>query len=221
MQTETIIYKCPICKEGNLVETKDNNSIDSGTCTKCGETSYYSDAIESKANVINLKEVAKAILEKNPYKVIKDEKNREIPATEQTDFLDVLTFSCNQVGRNFQKIPYPTERNFRGAFRKTVSLIGMNGDIIEVIKPSPFSSNWCDDHQKYLRDFKFSSDENTMVFALKLTKNNPGEETENYLLFLSKPMTIKTIQELRQSVYKEEDSKKVNKGLEAIELIWK
>ena len=69
-------------------------------------------------DTINLKEVAKAILEKNPYKVIKDEKNREIPATEQTDFLDVLTFSCNQVGRNFQKIPYPTERNFRGAFRK-------------------------------------------------------------------------------------------------------
>jgi rRNA maturation protein Nop10 len=218
MKPETI-YICPICNNGTLKDT--GESIDSGECSACGESSYYSEAIASKKDVINLKEVAKTILEKNPYEVIKDSKTKA-PATELSETINISKLGgFDFISEKFDNIPFYTYRNFRGGFKKTISLIGVDGEVIEVIEPSPFSSKYCDEHQKYLRDFKFSSNEDTIVFALKITYSAPGEEIENYLLFLSKPITIKTIQELRQSVYNKEDSEKISKDLNSIELIWK
>ena len=160
-------------------------------------------------------------MEKNPYEVIKDSKTKA-PATELSETINISKLGgFDFISEKFDNIPFYTYRNFRGGFKKTISLIGVDGEVIEVIEPSPFSSKYCDEHQKYLRDFKFSSNGDTIVFALKITYSAPGEEIENYLLFLSKPITIKTIQELRQSVYNKEDSEKISKDLNSIELIWK
>lgn len=218
MKTETI-YICPICNNGTLKD--DGESIDSGECSACGESSYYSEAIASKKDVINLKEVAKKILEKQPYRIIKDEKTME-PATEKSQFVDVLTFSVCRVGENFRNLPYAYEEFNFVSKKKDIALIGSDGEIIETIKCSAYSSmKQSDELQKQRKEFKFSSNENTLVFALKLTEDNSRTGVHNYLMFLSKPMTIKEMQEKRDSYYFGENQKRLEKGLQEIELIWK
>lgn len=171
---------------------------------------------------INLKEVAKVILQKNPYRVIRDDRNCETPATEKTQFVDVLTFSVHKVGENFQNIPYEGTSTAWGADKKHVSFIGEDGEVLEEMKCAPLNLMYDNDAlKKYRREYKFSSCEETLVFALKLTEDDPKRGIFNYLLFLSKPMSFREIQELRQSVYSEVDSKKINSDLEAVELIWK
>lgn len=151
---------------------------------------------------INLKEVAQKILEKQPYKIINEEKTNK-PATEQTSFVDVLTFSVNRVGADFKNIPFDISKTAYGVERKHVALIGADGEILEEIRCSEYSSSWnSDEFNRERRDFKFSSNKNELVFALKLTDVNYKGSEKNYLLFLSKPMTIAQMQEKETLIIK-------------------
>lgn len=170
---------------------------------------------------INLKEVARTIVEKQPYKIIKDEETKEA-ATELTQFVDVLTFSVYRVGRDFRNIPYDLHENQFITEKKHIGLIGIDGEVIETINCSKYSSTKnSDELKKERKNFRFTSNEDTLIFALKLTEDNSKTGIRNYLLFLSKPMTIGEIQAKRDSYYESETNTRIEKNLAAIEFIWK
>lgn len=176
--------------------------------------------MDSNTKEINLKEVAKKILEKQPYRIINDSKTKK-PATELSDFVDVLTFSVNRIGENFRHIPFSLSTNPYGYEKKHIALIGIEGEIIETIQCSQYSSMKDNDAlKKQRKEFKFTSSKDTLVFALKLTEENCKIGTHSYLLFLSKPMTISEMQEKKDAFYKSEDEKRIGKDLDAVKFIW-
>ena len=59
---------------------------------------------------INLKEVARKIVEKHPYRILKDNHTEQI-ATELSGSLDVSSFSgFNCIGSDFNNMPYSLDK---------------------------------------------------------------------------------------------------------------
>lgn len=170
---------------------------------------------------INLKEVAKLVLEKQPYKIVKESDNSSKAATEQSIFVDVLSFSVNRIGSDFNNFPYGKNTCQPKGYNRSVSLIGIDGEIVETVACSKYSSTLEEDlllEEK--RKFKFVSDRDIIIVAYKLTAVEVNGKINNYLLFLSKPFTIGEMQDKRDIYYKNAAEERVKKNLQCIKYIW-
>ncbi len=170
---------------------------------------------------LDMQAVGAKIVAKHPYKIMMDEKQKGVPATELTMFTDVLTFSCHQVGKNFQNIPF-TLRKYKGiTARHSVALIDKEGNIVENVEESRY--NKFNDPAAFLSEkevFKFKSAANTLIVAMILIDNNARGDIKKYIMLLSEPMTIDTMQTKRDEVVFGEKKKLENKRLESIKMLW-
>ncbi len=171
---------------------------------------------------LDMKEVGKKIVAKQPYTIIMDDHSTDVPATELTQFVDVLTFSVYRVGKNFENIPFAlrVDRSRGRREASSVDLINEHGESIETIESSnlqKFNDPAAFNEEK--RAFKFKSNSNSIVVALVLT-NMTLKGTNKYLLLLSEPMTVGTMQAKRDSVIFEEMEIAKSKSLSRIEMLW-
>jgi len=168
---------------------------------------------------LDMKKIAQTVIDKNNYRLMKDDKNRDMPATEQTMFTDILTFSCTQVGKKFQNLPHSRRLNRYGSTGIDVDLIGVDGEVVETVKGSRHSSSEGNNYDREARAFRFSSACDTVIVAMVLKENGARSNSEA-LMFLSKPMTIATISELRSSVFNEAEEKRVKGAMDSITMMW-
>ena len=181
------------------------------------------DRIEEQTEIkeLDMEAVGAKIVAKHPYKIMMDDKQKGVPATEFTMFTDVLTFSCHQVGKSFQNIPF-TLRSYKGiTARHSVSLIAKEGNIAETVEASRY--NHFDDSAGFLEEketFRFKSAANTLIVAMILIDNNARGDIKKYIMLLSEPMTIATMQTKRDEVVFGEKKKLEDKRLESIKMLW-
>ncbi len=172
---------------------------------------------------LDMEVVGRKIVEKHPYRIMMDAKQNGVPATEQTMSTDVPTFSCRQIGKNFQNIPYSLNirRRYGEVDRYTVSLLNIEGDISEVVEASYFNSS--DNPVEFLREreaFKFKASMDTIIVAVILTENEYNGNTDKCIMLLSEPMTIDAMQMKRDEKVFGEKKKAEVERLESIKMLW-
>lgn len=136
-------------------------------------------------------------------------------------FTDVLTFSCSQVGKNFQNIPFSLYKRSFGYDRYTADLLGTDGGIVETVSPSRYYD--LDHPAEALAEkeaFKFSSNPATVVVAMILTNERCRGSVEKCIMLLSEPMTIAKMQQKRDSAVFEKKKSLEDKRLGEIQMLW-
>ncbi len=166
---------------------------------------------------LDMKKIAQTVIDKNNYRLMKDDKNRDLPATEQTMFTDILTFSVHQVGKKFTNLPHRRHNNSRGSTGIDVELIGVDGEVVETVMGSRYGMG--NDYDREARAFKFSSACDTVIVAMVLKENGSRSNSEA-LMFLSKPMTIATMTELRSSVFNAKEDERKKNAMNSITMMW-
>ena len=176
-----------------------------------------------KIKELNIEEVGRKIVAKHPYKIMMDDKQDGVPATEQSMFTDVLTFSVFQVGKSFQNIPYSLNNKpkFGGYERYSVELLDSNAEITEIIPPSRY--NKFSDPDGFLREkeeFIFKTNWDKIIVAVILTRDQPDGKTNKYIMLLSKPMAVYKMQSMRDDAVFGEKKKVEDKRLGQIQMLW-
>jgi len=172
---------------------------------------------------IDMREASKKLVEKQPYKIIMDDHDLSVPATEYTTFLDVLTFSVHKPGKNFDNIPYSkwSGRYGIGVEEKTVDLINKDGDIVLHIPSSKyFKMQEPDEFQKEKEAFRFECDSNEIIIALKLTTYPIRGGKHSYILLLKEPLFVYEMQSRRDSVVFSEKKRQQHEAMGKIEMLW-
>ena len=172
---------------------------------------------------LDMKEVGKKLVEKQPFKIIMDDHNKGVPATEYSNFVDVLTFSVYGVGASFQNIPFATTTStkFCGIETMTVGLVNHEGNIVCQVPSSNYNRfKNPDEYQREKERYKFDCDENEIIVALKLTDNPARGGSYSYILLLKEPLTVKEMQGKRDSSVLSKKKKKENESLDKIEMLW-
>lgn len=172
---------------------------------------------------IDMREVALGILKKYPTTPILMENglggDEKLPATEQSDILDSMTFSC--VGKNFEKIPFSIDSNPKYATRRTsVELIGLDGKTLDI--PSS-SYSWAKNEVAFEQEklnFKFNMDPSAIIIAMRLVSSTDDGKNESALMFLSRPHTIAEMQSKRDSVVLKKYNKKLERDLGSLGKLW-
>jgi len=173
---------------------------------------------------IDMKEAGKKLVEKQPFRIIMDDHDKKgTPATEYTNFVDVLTFSVYGVGQNFQNIPFATTTStkYMGIETKTVGLINQNGDIVCQVPSSEYNKfKNPDEFRREKERFKFNCNDDEIIIALKLTENPARGGSYSYLLLLKEPLTVEEMQKRRDSSVFSAKKKVENESLSKIEMLW-
>jgi hypothetical protein len=169
-----------------------------------------------------MKEVAKKLASKQPYKIVMDDKDRDIPATEKTRSVDVLTLSVCPVGSNFENIPFSLRTNNKFGYTeyKDVSLIDKDGEVVSEVPAS--SHNVFRDPASFEREsrsFRFDGRDDDVIVALRITISK-ADRTSVHLLLLSRPMTIREMQSMRDSVVLAKKKKADRERERQIEMLW-
>ena len=170
-----------------------------------------------------MKEAGKKLVEKQPFRIIMDDHNKDVPATEHTMFLDVLTFSVHSVGKNFQHIPYSLVSNYRHTHRETksVGLINEKGDVVCQVPPSSYNRlSEPDAFRRESEGYKFGCDQDEIIIALKLTNNSGKGGTYSYVLLLKEPLTVREMQERRDASVLGVKKKREEASLSQIKMLW-
>ncbi len=172
---------------------------------------------------LDMQEVGRKIVAKHPYKIVMDSHQDGTPATEQTTFVDVLTFTNHRIGRNFQNIPYSLNREpkYGGVDKYSVSLLNTEGDISEVVEASRYHKY--DRPAEFLEEkeaFRFAGDQEEIIVAVILTDKEWNGKVNKYIMLLSEPMTIATMQKKRDETVFGKKKKTEDKRLGQIKTLW-
>lgn len=170
---------------------------------------------------LDMKKVAKKIVEKYPYKIV-TEAGTNKPATEKSEHLAILVFSVYRVGENFENIPFSKIYHMRRGETKaiTVDLINQEGESVCTVPPSKYDKNREEDDFAIERlGFRFDGEADAVVVALILACNGTNG-TEKKILLLSKPMTIGEMQKKRDSVVLQDEEDRKAKAMQKIEMLW-
>lgn len=177
---------------------------------------------------LNMKEIAKTIVEKYPFPIMMEQiefKNESSKvATEQSK--KYLNYRQDTIGNKFEKFPFSTDSYSLGTWKQNLQFIGINGEIIDTCNCLDFIkySNG-QEVNKIRSEWRLKGKEDDIVVAIISTivadSYRPDYcENNSVVLFLSKPYTVKEINEIRASYYSPLEEQRINESLNKIKTIW-
>ena len=177
---------------------------------------------------LNMKEIAKKIVEKYPFPIMMEQiefKNESTKAaTEQSK--KYLNYRQDTIGNKFEKFPFTTYKYQHGTWEQNLQFIGINGEVIDTCNCSKLTINTNGQEvNKIKREWRLKGKEDDIVVAIISTivaDSYRPEYCENnsVVLFLSKPYTVKEINDIRASFYTPLEKERIENALDKIKTIW-
>lgn len=178
---------------------------------------------------LNLKEVAELIVKKYPHQIMMErktfpeDKTTETIATEKSK--DYENYRHNAIGEKFEKFPFLKNDFTKGTWKQNLKFIGVDGEVIDTcdcLEYIKFTNGEAVSENK--KNWKIKGDDNAMVVAVLSSIHSEtykeGSNTNSAILFLSKPYTVKEINDLRSSYYLPIENERIETALKKIETIW-
>ncbi|WP_152633321.1 hypothetical protein [Aliarcobacter butzleri] len=165
---------------------------------------------------LNMKEIAKTIVDYLTNSV-------EI-ATEKSK--NYQNYRQDTIGNKFEKFPFSTCQYKHGTWKQNLQFIGVNGEVIDTCNCLElFKNTNGQEVNKIRREWRLKGKEDDIVVAIISTivadSYRPDYcENNSVVLFLSKPYTVKEINNIRASFYTPLEKERIENALDKIKIIW-